>query len=783
MKMPRPQSSPAHHETSPKITAASDASTRCRAIAAAGVMVGVALSQPALAQNRSWNSGTGNWATAANWFPASVPGAANVARIGDIAGVQNTTVSLNQNATVGGLEITDGMRLLLSGNRMTVNGVTQVVGRNAVANGPGQSDTIYTSWIRVDAAVGTAFRTDQLELDGGGAFSLYDNALVDIDDSMSIGSNGNLSYIAGRGTIRLNGTGPTLINNGGLIHGGASPGLTLQQTNGGTFDLDGQSGDGEIELYGEGGSSLRLIGTQLADNFSGTITLSRGSYLDMDLTNGWTADANSGFNVFGVYADQLPARLVGSDFTFAGVMQITGDDASLNVGADTTITPDGYVLVGTDDRLTFGVDDASTTVEGGEFQIAPGGLLRFAGPTVIQGGEFRDTAGDDLALDVDFGGLTTWNGTVMINGYARQWGDASLSGVTTIEAEYFDMDGPFSSTVWNISHPFALNVDSIDSPNTPMSFGGTLNIGGGLIGGMSINLSDPAASWTMAGTANLSGDANLFPTRIGGSTMQVTGDLNVTSGRVQISAPTILAPTATVNLPTANSRLRINARSVIDSGTTFTGPGLLINGANGTMRLADGVATDQVGLQNNGDLLIADAGPGVATVNRFEQIAGASWRVSLGGDSGGSEHDLMVVAGPAVLAGALEVELFNIGNGQFAPQVGDEFTILTAGGGVSGAFEANPISCAGDDQYNWTVVYEPNVVSLQLTSITAGHLGDMDCDCFVTVGDIGGFVMALTNPAGFDAAFPDCSIENADVNQDGFVTVGDIGAFVTLLTQ
>ncbi|MDX2199406.1 MAG: hypothetical protein SF069_10615 [Phycisphaerae bacterium] len=765
------------------MTPATDVSTQSRAIAAAGVMVGVALCQPAIAQNRSWNAGAGNWATAANWFPASVPGPANVANIGDVSGVQNSTVSLNQNATVAELEISDGMRLLLNGNRMTVNGVTQIVGRNAVSNGPGQSDTIYTSWIRVDAAVGTAFRTDHLDLDGGGAFSLYDNALVDIDDSLSIGSNGHLSYIAGRGTIRLNGTGPTLINNGGLIHGGASPGLTLQQTNGGTFDLDGQSGDGAIELNGDSGSILRLIGTQLADNFSGTITLTRGSYLDMDLTNGWTADANSGFNVFGVYADQLPARLVGSDFTFAGTMQVTGEDASLNVAAETTITPEGYILVGNGDRATFGVDDANTTIEGGEFQIAPDGLLRFAGPTVVQGGEFRDTAGNDLALDVDFGGPTTWRGTVTIDGYAQQWGDATVNGVTTIEAEHFDMDGPFAATVWNISQPFALNVDSIDSPNAPMSFGGTLNIGGGLIGGMSINLSDPAASWTMAGTTNLSGDANLFPTRIGGSTMQVTGDINVTIGRVQITAPTVFAAAATLNLPTANSRLRINARSVVDSGTSFTGPGLLINGANGTMRLADGVATDQVGLQNNGDLLIADAGAGVATVNRFEQIAGGSWRVSLGGDAGGSEHDLMVVSGPAVLAGALEVELFNIGNGQFAPQVGDEFTILTAGGGVTGTFEANPISCAEEDQYNWTVIYEPNVVSLLLTSITAGHLGDMNCDCFVTVGDIGGFVMALTNPAGFDAAFPDCSIQNADVNQDGFVTVGDIGAFVNLLTQ
>ncbi|MDX2198092.1 MAG: hypothetical protein SF069_03875 [Phycisphaerae bacterium] len=60
--------------------------------------------------------------------------------------------------------------------------------------------------------------------------------------------------------------------------------------------------------------------------------------------------------------------------------------------------------------------------------------------------------------------------------------------------------------------------------------------------------------------------------------------------------------------------------------------------------------------------------------------------------------------------------------------------------------------------------------------------GDMNCDGFVTVGDIGGFVLSLTNPAQYAIQFPDCDITLADVNGDGFVTVGDIGSFVALLT-
>lgn len=61
-------------------------------------------------------------------------------------------------------------------------------------------------------------------------------------------------------------------------------------------------------------------------------------------------------------------------------------------------------------------------------------------------------------------------------------------------------------------------------------------------------------------------------------------------------------------------------------------------------------------------------------------------------------------------------------------------------------------------------------------------LGDMNCDGIVSISDIGAFVLALTDPAGYASAFPGCNINNADLNHDDQVSVGDIGAFVALLT-
>ncbi|MDX2197644.1 MAG: M14 family zinc carboxypeptidase [Phycisphaerae bacterium] len=61
--------------------------------------------------------------------------------------------------------------------------------------------------------------------------------------------------------------------------------------------------------------------------------------------------------------------------------------------------------------------------------------------------------------------------------------------------------------------------------------------------------------------------------------------------------------------------------------------------------------------------------------------------------------------------------------------------------------------------------------------------GDMNCDGFVTVSDIGGFVLALTDPAQYAVVYPSCELARGDVNGDGFVTVADIGVFVGLLTM
>ncbi len=59
--------------------------------------------------------------------------------------------------------------------------------------------------------------------------------------------------------------------------------------------------------------------------------------------------------------------------------------------------------------------------------------------------------------------------------------------------------------------------------------------------------------------------------------------------------------------------------------------------------------------------------------------------------------------------------------------------------------------------------------------------GDLDCSGSVTVDDVGAFVLALVDPAGYGTAYPGCDITQADMNSDGFEDGADIPGFVAEL--
>jgi hypothetical protein len=82
----------------------------------------------------------------------------------------------------------------------------------------------------------------------------------------------------------------------------------------------------------------------------------------------------------------------------------------------------------------------------------------------------------------------------------------------------------------------------------------------------------------------------------------------------------------------------------------------------------------------------------------------------------------------------------------------------------------------------WGVLVVADRVGVHAYGPSAPLLGDLNCDGVVNFDDINPFVLALSDPAGYAAAYPDCRLLNGDCDGDGDVDFDDINGFVALLS-
>jgi hypothetical protein len=129
------------------------------------------------------------------------------------------------------------------------------------------------------------------------------------------------------------------------------------------------------------------------------------------------------------------------------------------------------------------------------------------------------------------------------------------------------------------------------------------------------------------------------------------------------------------------------------------------------------------------------------------------------------------------------------GNRAFgAPVSGDERIRPGPGGVISGATTAvltiAGVSAADAGSYDVVVSNScgsATSAAAELTVRSVWARGDLNCDGLVNNFDIDPFVLALSDPTAYAAAFPECDRTNADVNEDGRVDNFDIDPFVVLL--
>lgn len=149
-------------------------------------------------------------------------------------------------------------------------------------------------------------------------------------------------------------------------------------------------------------------------------------------------------------------------------------------------------------------------------------------------------------------------------------------------------------------------------------------------------------------------------------------------------------------------RLDVNSAIFVDgttvsSGATLGGTGKL---GRGHVVINGGVLAPGVGV---GTFTIGDP----ATPSTLTFDAASTLAVELNGTTAGTQHDQVAVNGNANLAGTLDVSV------GFSPVAGQQFTIMTATGAISGAFS----SIVGPAGYTFTPAYGANAVVLTASAV------------------------------------------------------------------
>jgi hypothetical protein len=169
-----------------------------------------------------------------------------------------------------------------------------------------------------------------------------------------------------------------------------------------------------------------------------------------------------------------------------------------------------------------------------------------------------------------------------------------------------------------------------------------------------------------------------------------TGSIEVKAGTLQFQGPWT---------QTAGS-------TTVDSGTVLGGTLLSIGG--GTLA---GTGTIQATVVNSG-VTSPGGSPGTLTLGPgedYQQVAGGTLRIELGGHNPGTQYDQLVVGGNASLAGTLELALIN----GFVPQPGDQFQVLTCGSQTGPFSQINAPAVSGA---TWVAHYSSTNVSAVLAN-------------------------------------------------------------------
>ena len=511
------------------------------------------------------------------------------------------------------------------------------------------------------------------------------------------------SSTAGSATITSNANGLTEFENsssGGLaqlitnamgvvdISPLATPGMTVGSIAGavgGTYELGSKTltvggnnasttVSGTIQDGGAGGGiggALIKVGTGTL-TLTGTNTYSGGTSFD-EGTVAVISDSNLGTGALTFDGGALEALAAGGGIS-------SSKTVTLNAGGGTFLADSG-----TTSSLSGTISGTGSFTKDGAGTLILSGMNTYSGATNVAAGTLQ--AGSATALSAN--SAFTVTSLLDLHGFSNTIGSLSGNGTVT-------------------NNGAARAVLTVGNANTSTTFGGLLEDGPGPLGLTKTG----TGTLILVGTNTYSGGTTITGGTLqlgnGGTTGSIVG--NVTdNGSLAFDRSNSLTFNSLIN--GSGTVVQNGPGTIILGGTnTYTG-GTVIN--NGTLLVNNAQALGLGNVVVNGGILGADPQP-INVKGNYTQNAGGTLQLRVAGGSPG-RYDTLKVGGNAALGGTLQ--LISLG---FQPKAGDQLTLVTTGGVVSGRFAQflDPF-VAGPGFSIVDLIYGQNSVLLEFLNFTS----------------------------------------------------------------
>ncbi|MDD7972873.1 beta strand repeat-containing protein [Roseinatronobacter alkalisoli] len=560
-------------------------------------------------QAQQWDdpSTGGDWGTAANWNPATVP--------------DDNTAAVVVPVAVGGPQVID-----LDGNSFTINSLT-LNGDFDVNNGTLILDGAAPAAITLDGVATTAGIGADLTL-------AVDSDVITTDGDSVLTISGDID---GAGGLQINGAGTVLLSGANSFTGGTVVANGTLNNSGTLGDVDNQAAGTFNNLAGAIADAVTNAGTGMNDGTIASLdNLATGDFTNTGTISGNAENAGTlnhdAGTIGGTLTNTDGTTTVAAGASVTGTTTITGG----NVDNSGTLADVDNQAGGTFNNLAGAIADAVTNAGTGMNAGTIASLGNLAGGVFTNTGTISGNAENAGTLNHDAGTiggtLTNTDGTTTVAAGASVTGRAFVSGGALTNSgtigDGIEVTGG-TATVANggvvngaasLLDGGALNIDAGGNLNTDLTVNDGAAVNSGTITGA---VSVDGGSFSTDGTVNGDVTNNAVTNAEGTINGAVTNNATMTvTGNLGGIGALINNDVLNLNAGTVTTTTSVNNTGVVTAlgGAALTATGAFTNAAGGNLNFDIGGGTATVGstggvFTNSGTIaLVHGAGTGTLTI-------------------------------------------------------------------------------------------------------------------------------------------------------------------------